>query len=259
MNEFLDDKNININNIMEYKGEKNLQNILLTENTQSKSTSSIYSNTNISSNDNKLNPIENSITINNINNITNITNINNNYIKHEQFLNLKDEIKKNQESFIIYLTGFLDSYFKKNSILLYKGNGIYYFPKEKEYDLLEAIDYEDLMNEKYPIYDIHYRNLNRNLVKKYIKEIFTNEKTFTKLFTKQIEKNLKKLKKNEKFKNRTIICLNKENCIGKKNGIYRLLNVEQFKFEALSYINIPNYFWCDACLNNNSCDEDFTE
>lgn len=259
MNEFLDDKNININNIMEYKGEKNLQNILLTENTQSKSTSSIYSNTNISSNDNKLNPIENSITINNINNITNITNINNNYIKHEQFLNLKDEIKKNQESFIIYLTGFLDSYFKKNSILLYKGNGIYYFPKEKEYDLLEAIDYEDLMNEKYPIYDIHYRNLNRNLVKKYIKEIFTNEQTFTKLFTKQIEKNLKKLKKNEKFKNRTIICLNKENCIGKKNGIYRLLNVEQFKFEALSYINIPNYFWCDACLNNNSCDEDFTE
>ena len=268
-NEFLEDKNINSNNNKEFaKADKNLQNILLTENTQSKTISSTGISINISQNDNNSNIDNNSTIINNISNINNfskitiITNINNyNNNTEIRFLSLEEEVEKNKESFIIYLVGFLDDYFKKNRIIVCKGNGYHYFPKDEDLDndILNEMSYEELFTEDFPVCEMYYKGFSTYYIKKYLKIIFNDENKFYELFTSQIDNIIKKLKKNEKLlKNKKIICKYKDKCIGKEKGVYNLLDVERFKYLIFSEKDIPKSFICDACLENNNCDEIFS-
>ena len=274
--EFLDDKNINSNLNSEFsKVEKNLHNILITENTQSKTISSSGVSINLTQNENNSINNDNSTIINNISNINNIKNINiiNNIIVKKNLelkaniepvrvLTLEEEIEKNKESFITYLIGFLDSYYNENSVVLKKGDQKYsIFKSEEDNPVLEGMCYDDLFKEDFPVHAMHYKDFSFNYIKKYLKKIFTDEESFDSLFIDKIDDNLKILKKNEKLlKNKKIICRNMDKCVGKKNGIYNLLDVERFKYQIFEKgKDIPKDFMCDACLNYNDCDEDFDE
>lgn len=223
------------------------QNIIIIEHTQSKSNSSNY------------------INLNNINYNNNISNSDNDMsdttISHikpnvEQFLSLEKEIELNKESFIVYLIGFLNNYYKTNRLILFKGDGCYYLSKDEEDNLLNDMYYDDLFSDEFPINEIQYKSLTPNLIKKYLKNIFPNEEAFNNLFINKIDCTLKKLKKNEKYKNKEIICKNMGNCIGKENGKYKLLSVDEFKYQILNDKNIPRFFLCNECLNNNGIEDE---
>ena len=60
-----------------------------------------------------------------------------------------------------------------------------------------------------------------------------------------------KLEKNNEFKELTIQCDNKEQCIGAKNGNYKLLSLNKFKYQFLSEnVKVFDRFICSNCLNN---------
>ena len=237
-NQILDNSTkINYNN---NKNENN-QNIFIIENAQSKSNSSNYIN---------LNHINynNNISDNDMSDTT-VSHIKPNF--EPPFLSLEKEIEHNKESFIVYLIGFLNNYFKTNRLIVIKGDGDYHLSKNEDDNLLDEMYYDDLFSDDFPINEIQYKSLTPNLIKKYLKNIFPNEEAFNSLFINKIDSTLKKLKKNEKYKNREIICKNKENCIGSENGKYKLLNVDEFKYQILNDKNIPRFFLCSECLNNN--------
>ena len=166
-------------------------------------------------------------------------------------ISLNEEIQKNKESFIIYLIGYLNNFFKENRIILSKHNNYYKLVKEeKEGDFLEDIKYSDLFNETYYLSEIHYKDLTTSLIKKYLRNIFPNENDFNELLIDKIGTVLEMLKNNEKYKNRKIICKNKNLCLGGKNGIYDLLSIDEFKYKLINENNIPQNFLCYKCLNN---------
>ena len=106
---------------------------------------------------------------------------------------------------------------------------------------------------------MYYKGFSTHYIRKYLEIIFTDEDKFYELFTSQIDNIIKKLKKNEKLlKNKKIICKYKDKCIGKEKGVYNLLEVEKFKYLIFSEKDIPKSFICDACLENNYCDEVFS-
>ena len=202
------------------------------------------------------NPIENNYSNNNIieNNNNNSFNENNSLVDN---LNtpidpLEKEIEQNKESFIVHLIGFFYDYYKKNRIILMKGNGDYSFPEsdEEEDNSIYDMSYEDLFSKDTPINEIHYKDLTINLTKKYLSHIFPDKKAFKKLFLEQIDTVMKKLKKNEKFKNKEIFCISQYECKGNKNGKFKLLSIPQFKYQILIEKQIPSTFLCEACLEN---------
>ena len=202
------------------------------------------------------NPIENNYSNNNIieNNNNNSFNENNSLVDN---LNtpidpLEKEIEQNKESFIVHLIGFFYDYYKKNRIILMKGNGDYSFPEsdEEEDNSIYDMSYEDLFSKDTPINEIHYKDLTINLTKKYLSHIFPDKKAFKKLFLEQIDTVMKKLKKNEKFKNKEIFCISQYECKGSKNGKFKLLSIPQFKYQILIEKQIPSTFLCEACLEN---------
>ena len=166
-------------------------------------------------------------------------------------ITLDEEIEKNKESFITYLIGYINDFYKENRIIISKRNGCYEIEKEEEEgDFLYDIQYSDLFNETFYLSEIHYKDLTTNLIKKYLKHIFSNEDDFNKLFIDKIGPVLKMLKNNQKYKDRKIICRNREFCVGKKDGIYSLLNIDEFKYQIIDDNNIPQNFLCYKCLNN---------
>ena len=202
------------------------------------------------------NPIGNNYSNNNIieNNNNNSFNENNSLVDN---LNtpidpLEKEIEQNKESFIVHLIGFFYDYYKKNRIILMKGNGDYSFPEsdEEEDNSIYDMSYEDLFSKDTPINEIHYKDLTINLTKKYLSHIFPDKKAFKKLFLEQIDTVMKKLKKNEKFKNKEIFCISQYECKGSKNGKFKLLSIPQFKYQILIEKQIPSTFLCEACLEN---------
>lgn len=220
----------NRNNIIEYNSFKNINN----------------------------NPIDN-----NYNNNSIIENNNNNSFKEKNSLfdnlntpidPLEKEIEQNKESFIFHLIGFFYDYYKKNRIILMKGNGDYSFPEsdEEEDNSIYDMSYEDLFSKDTPINEIHYKDLTINLTKKYLSHIFPDEKAFKKLFLEQIDTVLEKLKKNERFKNKEIFCISQYECKGSENGKFKLLSIPQFKYQILIEKQIPSTFLCEACLENDN-------
>ena len=165
-------------------------------------------------------------------------------------LRLIEEINKNKDSFIAYLIGFLNDYLKNNRLIIKKGDGIHHIYSNMNNNLLYELNYDDLFTGQLPLYKMQYKDLTINLIKKYLKIIFPDENSFNRLFKDQIDIVLNKLKNNEKYKNREIICRNFYNCIGSHDGKYKLLSIEQFKYQILTDINIPELFICNACLNN---------
>ena len=165
---------------------------------------------------------------------------------------LEKEIEENKESFIVHLIGFFYDYYKKNRIILMKGNGDYSLPESDEEEDYSVYDmsYEDLFSKDTPINEIHYKDLTINLTKKYISHIFPNEEAFKKLFLEQIDSVMKKLKKNERFKNKEIFCISQYQCKGSENGKFKLLSIPRFKYQILIEKQIPNTFLCEACLEN---------
>ena len=221
----------------------NNQNIFMIEQAQSKCNSSNYINlTNINYNNN----------ISNSDNDMSDTTVSHIKPNIETFLPLEKEIEQNKESFIVYLIGFLNNYFKTNRLIVRKGDGNYKFPTEEEdSNLLEEMFYDDLFSDQFPLNEIQYKGLTPYLIKKYMKNIFPNEEAFNNLFLNRIDSVLKKLKKNEKYKNREIICRNKEKCMGSEGGKYKLLSVDEFKYQILNDRNIPKLFICNECINHN--------
>ena len=167
---------------------------------------------------------------------------------------LEKEIEQNKESFIVHLIGFFYDYYKKNRIILMKGNGDYSFPEsdEEEDNSIYDMSYEDLFSKDTPINEIHYKDLSINLTKKYLSHIFPDKKAFKKLFLEQIDTVLEKLKKNERFKNKEIFCISQYECKGSKNGKFKLLSIPQFKHQILIEKQIPSTFLCEACLENDN-------
>ena len=175
----------------------------------------------------------------------------NNSLTDISMIQFEKEIEENKESFIIYLIGYLYDYFKNNRIVLMKENGYYSFPQSvEEYNSIYDMDYEDLFSKDIPLNGIHYKDLTINMIKKYLRYIFPDQQKFEKLFISQIDSVLKRLKENEKFKNKEICCQSQFGCKGSKNGIFKLLSIEQFKYQILTEKNIPNTFFCEACLDN---------
>ena len=170
--------------------------------------------------------------------------------KMEFYLSLEAEIKENKESFIIFLIGFLNDYFKNNRIILIKDDGNYRFSDDEEDNLLYEMNYEDLFKGEIPLNEIQYKDLPTSLIKKYLAYIFPNEEVFKELFIDKIDLVLNELKKNEKYINKEIYCKNGKGCIGNKDGRYKLLSIDQFKYQILKDDDIPNYFICYDCLNN---------
>ena len=223
----------NENNSFSLKTNNYSPNFLVTENTQSKSNSSVY--------------IE-------------INNVDNSYQKIlyiKPFLSLEEEIDQNKESFIVYLIGFLNDYFINNRLILEKGDGYYSLLREDDdYNLINDMTYEELFDDEIlPINEIKYKDLTTNLIKKYLKYIFPNENAFKELFINKIDSILDNLKKNKKYYNREILCKNKMQCVGSKNGEYKLLDVDQFKYQIWTDENIPVSFICNACLNYNDINQ----
>ena len=225
----------------------NNQNIFIIEQPQSKSNSSKYIN---------LNNIHCNNNISNSDNDMSDTTVSHIKPNAEPFLPLEKEIEQNKESFIVYLIGFLNNYFKTNRLIVVKGDGYYHLSKDEDDNLLNELYYDDLFSDEFPLNEIQYKYLSTNLIKKYLKNIFPNEEAFNNLFINKIDSILKKLKKNEKFKNREIVCRNKEKCIGKEDGKYKLLSVDEFKYQILNDKNLPKFFVCNECLNNNENDND---
>ena len=223
-----------------------------------------YSNSNNITEYNSFNNINSSLIENNYNNLS-IENsiISNNSFNEKNSLidnlitpidQLEKEIEQNKESFIVHLIGFFYDYYKKNRIILMKGNGDYSFPEsdEEEDNSIYDMSYEDLFSKDTPINEIHYKDLTINLTKKYLSYIFPDEKAFKKLFLEQIDSVMEKLKKNERFKNKEIFCISQYECKGSENGKFKLLSIPQFKYQILIEKQIPNTFLCEACLENES-------
>ena len=207
------------------------------------------------------NPIESNYSNNSI-----IENNNNSFIEknclNENLITpidpLEKEIEQNKESFIVYIIGFFYDYYKKNRIILMKGNGDYSFPEsdEEEDNSIYDMSYEDLFSKYTPINEIHYKDLTINLTKKYLSHIFPDEKAFKELFLEQIDSVMEKLKKNERFKNKEIFCISQYKCKGSENGKFKLLSIPQFKYQILVEKQIPSTFICDACLENIELKQD---
>ena len=240
-NEFLDNKNININLGVNNEIHNNFPKEIFSKNKELNNICLKKENINLEIINSKNNN-------NNNNNIFKTTKINNEDINHDS--SLEEEVQKNKQSFIVNLIGYLNNYLKKNRILIHKGDGIYYIKKKEKLNLIYDIYYKDLFSNEIPLYKMQYKNLTSNLIKKYIKIIFPDQKSFEQLFLNQIRPILKKLKKNAKYKDKIIFCRNLNGCIGSRNGKYKLLNVEQFKYQILTDKNIPKYFLCPSCLNN---------
>ena len=177
----------------------------------------------------------------------------NNVPMFQHFLSLEEEISKNKESFIIFLIGFLNDYFKDNRVIIIKGDGQYYVSEDDdENNILYDMNYDNLLSD-IPFNKIQYNGLTINLIKKYITTIFPDENSFYELFINKIDSVLSKLKKNEKYKDREIVCRNMDQCIGSKHGIYKLSSIQQFKYQIINEKNITNLsnsFLCYFCSNN---------
>jgi hypothetical protein len=199
---------------------------------------------------NFINPNDNSD--NNNNSSSSIDNRNNQLVMQNN-MSLEKEINQNQQSFITYLIGFLNDYYKKNRIVIIKGDGSYQLSRdEDENNILDNLNYDTFL-EEIPLNKIQYNGLTINLIKKYLKTIFPDENTFDELFINKIDQVLSDLKKNEKIKNKEIICKKKQHCLGSKNGRFKLSSIEQFKYQILNnqdIANISKTYVCDYCANN---------
>ena len=126
----------------------------------------------------------------------NLTEKNTEINKTEKLISLEEEIKKNKDSFILYLTEFLYNYFKKNRIILVKEAVGYSFPEDEdeENNYIYEMNYEDLFNGQIPLNQIKYNNLPFEIIKKYLEYIFPDEESFNNLFIAQLDSLLKKYK-----------------------------------------------------------------
>ena len=168
-------------------------------------------------------------------------------------MTLEEEINKNKKSFVTFLIGFLNDYYKNNRIIITKGDGCYQIcTDDDENNLLYYLNNDTLL-ENIPLNEIQYNGLSINLIKKYIEKIFPDENSFKELFLDQIDTVLTGLKKNEKYKNREIICRNGQFCKGSKNGLFKLSSIDQFKYQIVNnhdLLDISKRFICYYCANN---------
>lgn len=182
--------------------------------------------------------------------------INNSLYKNENiniinYPTIEEEIKNNKDSFITYLIGYLNDYTLQNRVII-KTN-----PSTKRKSLdkkapVYFIKYNEFVNNIIPWEKIGYKNLSTSMLKKYFFSIFPNENKFIELFSNQIETILSKLKLNKQYEYISIQCDNKENCIGSSRGIYKLLSINDFKYQILSESKtiFSQKFLCSSCVNN---------
>ena len=178
-------------------------------------------------------------------------------IKQKDFDNISDNAIQNLNNckyienkidFIIYLIGFMNDYTLNNRIILNKKGQNYIIDKKLPIYFLK---YEDFQKGDIPWEFIGYKNLPSSLIRKSFFELFPEKKQYEELFLKKIDKILKELKKNKVCKNINIDCDNKEHCVGSKNGSYKLLSLNEFKYKIIDEKHIyPKKYICPSCINN---------
>ena len=189
-------------------------------------------------------------TKNNLNNIFNGSPINlqvsiSDYKKY----NFEEDFKENKDNFIVYLIGFLNDYTLNNRIIVDK-NYTNFITLNDDKAPIFYLKYKDFDEGNIP-WDIGFNNYSPTLIKKFFFKAFPNEAAYKKYFVNKIENVLMKLEKNNEFKELTIQCDNKEQCIGAKNGNYKLLSLNKFKYQFLSEnVKVFDRFICSNCLNN---------
>ena len=185
-------------------------------------------------------------------------NIKNLYVQVDNYENLDEDnssnssfslieeidMDKNQEFFSTFLIGYLNDYLNLNRIVISKRENGYKFD---EMAPIYYLKYNDFFNGTINLREITYENIS---FEKKFKEIFPDKETFKKLFIHRIKNVLSALKKNEKYKDVNIVCRNEQNCFGKEGGVYKLLEIKEFRYQKLNdkiVNNCRQNFICPSC------------